>query len=532
VASCHALGKAGAAARSRPRAVLDRIGAGASWRASCFDRVVNRVLSGKTTWRVHEHAESGVLVDGRDYYFAFYQAALRARRSILLLGWQFDSDVHLVRGADRPRGASAKDVELSPFLDRLCHERPDLEVRILAWDHSLVFTLEREVLQKIVFDVTTSSRLHFAWDGTVPLGGSHHQKVAIVDGQIAFVGSQDICQSRWDTSAHVARDPLRVSRLDIGDKPYHEVQAAVTGLPVRSLVELFCERWYHATGEILDPSALVHPLPHADFGFVATVPMPRSSIGLARTIPEGDGREPVREVRDMYVSAILEAERLVYLETQYLTSRAVCEALVERMINERKPKLDVVMFLPRKPERLKEEITIGRPQAQTLWALSETAKAHGHRLGVYDVAVKDGEGDESWVYIHSKLMIVDDRFMTIGSANLTNRSMTIDSELNLAWEAAREDVALGNAIRRVRVRLLLEHLGEAADVRRVVRPHEIVQRLDATIDAKRGRLRRHGVQREEPSPIARAMQELACEVLDPTDGSESFVARPARPTAA
>ena len=105
---------------------------------------------------------------------------------------------------------------------------------MLAWDHSLFFALEREVLQKIVFDIATVDRFAFKTDGTVPLGGSHHQKVAIIDGQVAFMGSADICQDRWDTSAHVARDPRRVSRKDQAYKPYHEVQAVFTGEAARA----------------------------------------------------------------------------------------------------------------------------------------------------------------------------------------------------------------------------------------------------------------------------------------------------------
>lgn len=482
---------------------------------------MNHILSRKTAWRVHDHGHSGVLVDGRDYFLAFHEAARSATRSILLLGWQFDSDVQLVRGSDLPPRAAPEAFELLPFLDGLCRERPGLEIRVLAWDHSLVFTLEREVLQKLVFDVATCPRFHFQWDGTVRLGGSHHQKVAIVDGRVAFAGSQDLCQSRWDTSSHLAFDPRRTARFGVAYKPYHEVQAVLTGAPVRSLVELFCERWRYATGEALDPDALVAARHGPDADAVvrhATVPIGRSRVALARTIPGDHAREPVHEVRDLLVAAIRRAERFVYIETQYLTSCAVRDALVERMTDARRGPLDVVIVLPRKPERFKEEFTVGLPQAQLLWTLAETARKHGHRLGAYNVAAPDGDED-TFVYVHSKTVIVDDTFMTIGSANLTNRSMTIDSELNVVWEAGPDD-DVKKAIRRVRVRLLLEHLGEAAALRVALPPTNLVTRLEQTIDAGTGRLRRHDVHREEPSVLAKAMQELACEYLDPTDGAE------------
>jgi phosphatidylserine/phosphatidylglycerophosphate/cardiolipin synthase-like enzyme len=116
-------------------------------------------------------------------------------------------------------------------------------------------------------------------------------------------------------------------------------------------------------------------------------------------------------------------------------------------------------------------------------------------------------------------MIVDDRFFIIGSANLTNRSMTIDSEIVAAYEASPRDQALKNAIRRARVRLLLEHTGERVDVRALVRPEGLVARLDRLIDGGEIRLRHHPLGDEEPSLIAKTVHEVALEFLDPWDGA-------------
>lgn len=475
---------------------------------------MKHVLTPKNTWRAHEDAESGLLVDGRDYYAAFYSAARRAKRSILLLGWQFDSDVQLVRGGDVPHGASQADLELLTFLDRLCRARPELETRVLAWDYSVWFALEREMLQKIVFDVATCSRFQFHWDASVPWPGSHHQKVAIIDGRLAFFGSQDICQERWDDSAHLPDNPLRTCRGE-PYKPYHEVQLAVNGPVARSLLDLFVERWYRATGERLDPSSLIaDEEPSAP---LVTLPMPRARLALARTM----AGEEAQEIKDQYVRAIRTAERFIYCETQYVTSCAIRDALVERMRDRKRPKLDIVFMLPFKPERFKEEVTVGLPQADTLSELARTAAENGHRLGIYNVAGRRADGTEEHVYIHSKLMVVDDAFMTIGSANLMNRSMTLDSELNASWEAREGERGLESAIRRARVRLLLEHLGEAADVRLVTRGEGLVERLDRVVTEGRGRLRAHPVDLEQPSPIARVMQEGLAQLLDPKDATET-----------
>ena len=485
---------------------------------------MRRFLTGRTTWRVHENVRSALLVDVQDYYRAFYVAACRARRSILILGWQFDSDVHLLRGDDTVPGGDPRQYELLALLDRLCRERPELQVKMLAWDHSLFFSFEREVLQKIVFDISTVDRLEFETDGTVPLGGSHHQKVVIIDGQVAFMGSADLCQDRWDTSAHVARDPLRVSRNAAPYKPYHEVQTVFAGEAVRTFVDLFVQRWHFATGARLDPERLV-AAESADLfaSLPVTLAMPVATVGFSRTVPPGDERSHVHEIRDLYVRAIRRAERMIYIETQYLTSQCVRDALVSRMKDDALPKLDVVLVLPRKPEKLKEALTIGGFQADALAEVAAAAKEWGHALGIYDVAVKDPDPrvSEAFVYIHAKLMIVDDVFFTVGSANLANRSMTVDSEFNATWVAQPGNHGLRNAIRRARVRLLLEHVGDVPHSVRVVAGRTgLVSRLDRVAREGKGRLRLHDLSRELQSAIAKAVADLACDYVDPTDGKE------------
>ena len=119
-------------------------------------------------------------MDACDYYRALYQAMGTAQRYVLLAGWQFDSDVRLLRGEDA-RGAPWP-VELLPFLSALCRERPELHVYVLAWDYSVLYTLEREWMQRLKFDFGTSDRVEYVLDGKHPVGASHHQKLVVVDG--------------------------------------------------------------------------------------------------------------------------------------------------------------------------------------------------------------------------------------------------------------------------------------------------------------------------------------------------------------
>jgi phosphatidylserine/phosphatidylglycerophosphate/cardiolipin synthase-like enzyme len=171
------------------------------------------------------------------------------------------------------------------------------------------------------------------------------------------------------------------------------------------------------------------------------------------------------------------------------------------------------MILNRKAEAVKEELAVGLRQAENLGRLRQVAAETGHALGCYTVVAKDRDGralaprpdqEETGIYIHSKLVIVDDSFITVGSANLTNRSMGVDTELHASWEVEEVEVdvghpqsaRLGRAIRRARVSLLAEHLGfaGAAAVRPLARVEGLVQHLDNLIATGQGSLRQH------PSP--------------------------------
>lgn len=469
-------------------------------------------------WRVHPATCAGIFVDCRDYYLAFYETAKRARRSILMLGWQFDSDVQLVRGADIPEGVAAESLRFLPFLAALCAARPELEVRILAWEHSLVFALERELLQKVRFDLRTSSRFHFEVDDTVPSYGSHHQKVVVIDGQIAFLGSADVCQDRWDTSEHACDQPLRVGRSETPYKPYHEVQAELAGGAARSLVDLFIERWADAKGETLDAATLLGPDDEPPLPFAAaTFDLPSCDVGIYRELPPRLGRPPVREVKDLLLSCIASAERLIYIETQYLTSQAIAEALTTRMRDAGRPKLEIVVVLPHKPEALKEELAVGGTQATVLAELAVAAKETGHALGIYNVAVEE----DVFVYIHSKLVIIDDRLLTIGSANLTNRSMSIDSEIHVAWATPDPGDGLGRAIEGLRRRLLTEHIGGPALDSAVLDSSALVARLDALTCSVERRLRAHDLEAAEGEALLDAAQGLVSAYADPVHAPES-----------
>lgn len=468
--------------------------------------------AGESCWVREAVDEAGVLVDGKSYYSMFYEAAKHAEKYILLSGWQFDSKVELLRGEEGARAReNGEPTTLLAFLNGLCEKKPDLRIYILAWDYSVFFALEREWLQKVAFDWMTHEHLKFAFDTCVPSEGSHHQKFAIVDGEIGFVGGNDICEHRWDDRAHVIDNPARFTADGEFYPPYHEVHSYLRGPVVARLVEFFAKRWSKASEVPLTLHSRETPFatPAND-----ALPLPAHHVALCRTSVSSSG-EGCHDIREMYVRAIDAAERFIYVETQYLTARSVVDALVARLRAKHRSKLDVVFVLPVEPEAPKEELAMGILQARSVERITKAAAETGHRVGFFTTGAVDEKGRDVATYIHSKLIVVDDRFLSLGSANLSNRSMGVDTELNVAFETDSDRSALGRAIKRVRVSLLAEHTG-LASVRPLVHGHGLVSRLHALAEARSHRLRIYKpVDPSADQPLLSALHASVNRYLDP-----------------
>jgi phosphatidylserine/phosphatidylglycerophosphate/cardiolipin synthase-like enzyme len=328
----------------------------------------------------------------------------------------------------------------------------------------------------------------------------------------------DVCESRWDDRRHRGENPLRTSR-GRPHKPYHDVQAYVAGSDVTAaLADLFWDRWRGAGGgdrPVLAPASEVPVRPRG------LLVLGAAQVALSRTQPSAEG-EGVREVEALFTDAIGAAERLIFIETQYFSSRRIREALIERMARTDRPRLEIVVLVNERAEALKEELAVGLRQAQNLEQLRRSAAPSGHRLGLY-YSICDGVTEAFRnTYLHSKLLAIDDRFLTVGSANLTNRSMGTDSELHVSWEANgsdRDNRRLARAIRRVRVSLLAEHagLGGIRAVRSIARIGGLAERLDELAARPGARLQRHG----PPTPIQAAAMKVADPEVLPFDPDTS-----------
>lgn len=441
----------------------------------------NVIIEGGAYWRAPSCDEARVLVDARDYYATFCRAALRAERSVLMSGWQFDTRMRLLQGDDARRAGHP--VEFVPFLNFLCERTASLRVLVMAWDYSAVYALEREWMQRLRFEVKSHERVEFAFLPHAIAGGSHHQKYVVIDGVVAFSGGLDICDNRWDTTLHAPHDPARLNADGEASKPFHDVQVAMVGEAARALEALFAPRWRTASGRDLDlPDAPAARPAWADLaalsedrGHALTV----SSVALSRS-ELCEGRDGICEVKCLFEAAIDAAERLIYIENQYLTSRAMLQALARRLADRARPKLTVVLVMPDGADSPKEDFVLGDRQRAVRFALSKMAEREGHTLKVLMSVDRSDPAAPVPTFIHAKVLIVDDEFLSVGSANLTNRSMEVDNELNTSWQAEAEEAgaALRGEIRALRGALLAEHAGSAEGS-----AFEPIETLAAVIDA-------------------------------------------------
>jgi phosphatidylserine/phosphatidylglycerophosphate/cardiolipin synthase-like enzyme len=404
---------------------------------------------GITCWR-SEHADRvAFLVDTQAYFTALRLALSRARHSILLLGWSFDPRTRL-----SPDGLDAETEpdSVGRMLINLGEQRPDLDIRVLAWKSALPVAMSQEFFPHKAQAWFLRTRVNFRLDDAVPFGGCHHQKVVVVDDAVAFCGGGDISIDRWDTTAHLDADSRRLDPDHGYHAPRHEVVMMVDAAAARALGDLARERWRRATGDALPvpPTATEDPWPQPVRPDLTEV-----SVSVVRTEPAWAGRKAVHEWRALTLRSIEAARKVIYLENQYFTSPVIAEALAKRLAEPDGP--EIILISTRASPNSFDRITMDRTRAMLLRRLRE-GDVFG-RFRAFFPSTSNGRP----VVVHAKVTVVDDQLVRIGSANLNNRSGGVDTECELAIEA--HDEASAAVIVRLRNFLAGHYVGRsAADV--------------------------------------------------------------------
>jgi phosphatidylserine/phosphatidylglycerophosphate/cardiolipin synthase-like enzyme len=467
-----------------------------------------------TAWRTERAEKASVIVDAEDYFRMARMAMLKAKKRIMLIGWDFDARIELVHGAVED-GAPTN---VGDFIHWLVEGNPKLEVYLLRWDLGAIKTLFHGRTLVTLAKWMAHPRITVKLDGHHPPGASHHQKIVVIDDCFAFCGGIDMTGERWDTRAHHDGEPGRLHVDGSVYKPWHDATTALQGPVAAALGHHARERWKRAGGASLKPvrgvsdcwpDALPAQFEHVD-------------VAIARSAPEMADQKPVFEIESLYLAQIARAKRFIYAESQYFASRKIAEAIARRLDEPDGP--EIVIINPTSAQGWLEPLAMDTARARLVQALRHR-DVHD-RLRLYHPFTRDGEP----IYVHAKILVIDDAILRVGSSNMNNRSMRLDTECDVAIDTALPaNAEYGPTIAHIRDDLLAEHLGTtAAKVR--ARLGETGS-LIATIESLRYTGRKNGKDRRRtlnPYVIPYLSDVEAWladnEVLDPEGPEEMFEA--------
>lgn len=415
-------------------------------------------LPEEARWRIERASRAAVVIDADTYFRVARAAMMKARKQILLVGWDFDARIRLA-WKDEPPGVPT---EVGEFINWLVKRRPDLNVYILRWDKGALKTLFRG---KTLWTLTKwrflRKRIHLKLDGHHPVGASQHQKIVVIDDCLAFCGGIDMTDERWDTRAHRDDDPHRTSPRGFANGPWHDATTALEGPIAAALGDLCRTRWQIAGGDAI-------PVPHAPVDCWPADLKPdfrNIDVAISRSQPEYGPQESIREIEQLYLALIARAKRRIYAESQYFASRRVAEAIARRLDEPDGP--EIVIINPVTAQGWLEPIAMDTARARLFQALKQR-DVHG-RLRLYHPHTAGGTP----IYVHAKVLVIDEEVIRIGSSNFNNRSLRLDTECDVTIE---QD---GDQIAAIRDDLIAEHLGtEPAAVTEAIAAHGLIGAIE------------------------------------------------------
>ncbi len=446
------------------------------------------------------------VIDAADYYEIIQAAMMNAKHRIMLIGWDFDTRIDLTRSR-RKKGDPPK--RLGDFILWLADRTPSLEIKLLKWNIGALKMLGRGSTMVDVAKWAMHKQIQFKLDGAHPVGCSHHQKIVIIDDKMAACGGIDMTADRWDTRAHLDNDVRRRRPNGKLYGPWHDCTMLVEGEAAAALAALSRARWALAGGDPLDPcpADAASPWPEflaADYQFV--------EMGIARTRAEYENAGEIHEIKHLFLEQIAQAKKFIYAENQYFASPKIADAIACRMAEPNPP--EIIIVNPETADGWLEQKAMDSARVQLLRAIGEHDKQN--RFSIYIPHTKLGEP----IYVHAKLMIVDDEILRIGSANMNNRSLGLDSECDTFIDTKRPgNAGAADVIKALRTSLLAEHCGLSLE--KVALLLAQGKSMRDIIDAEKGDGR--SLVRLELPVLTEAEKTLAENaVLDPESADEMF----------
>jgi phosphatidylserine/phosphatidylglycerophosphate/cardiolipin synthase-like enzyme len=358
-----------------------------------------------------------VLIDGETALPLMADAIAKARSHVHIAGW-----------CVTPRFVLSPGPPPVVLRDLLADTAARVPVRVLLWGGAPLplYPLSRRTVRRIRDELCGGTAIACALDTHERPLHCHHEKLVIVDDELAFVGGIDLTSfagDRLDHPGHPPRDRLG----------WHDVATVLRGPVVADVARHFGMRWGETAGEHLPEAGIPDAAGDATLQIVRTVPEK-----VYEALPAGEF-----SILESYAGALRSAERLIYLENQFLWSAEIVAILREKLRNPPSDRFRLLLVLPAKPNSGADDTT------GQLGVLAEADDGAGRMLACTRYAVAAGASDR--VYVHAKVGVVDDRWLTVGSANLNEHSLFNDTEMNVV----SHDPALA---RQTRLQLWAEHL--------------------------------------------------------------------------
>lgn len=400
-----------------------------------YDSAMKICVQNRNVWCIDKINHLGFLLDADKYYSAFFEAAPQARNHIFITAWEMESKLNLGKISSRFPS------DLRRYFSFLVEQNKDLKIKILCWKPGLYLKFSRERLTEWKWRQLGHPRVNFRNDRSPYAFGSFHEKLVLIDNACGFLGGMDISVNRWDTPDHLIESELR-KKENAPYLPIHDAQFIFKGPLLEKMRIMMQAR--------LNPDYV--PIEHfPDHKINIKTPYPyidNTTGSLSRTDPALGAFE----IENLYIDAILAAKDYIYIENQYFTCTTIAEALAHQLEKEDGPEVVIVLPLNYRGSFERAVYTHRRNQVK---AMLEKANKY-NRLGFYYPSIPD-DNEEHFLKVHSKIMIIDGKFITLGSANLNFRSMRVDREMNMNIEAM--DHQDQEFIESIFKSLLCEHLG-------------------------------------------------------------------------
>jgi phosphatidylserine/phosphatidylglycerophosphate/cardiolipin synthase-like enzyme len=411
--------------------------------------------SPSSVWRFAQATRAHVVIDADDYFALMREAMQAAQHRIMLIGWDFDTRIELCRdgAGSQPCDPDDAPTRLGDFILWLARRSPSLEIRVLKWNIGALKMLLRGSMIMDLLRWWWTPGIDFKFDSAHPAGCSHHQKIVVIDDCFAVCGGIDMTGDRWDTREHLEGDARRRRPTGQPYSPWHDCTMMTEGEVAAALGEYGRERWQQAGGEAMEPCPPREGSPwpqqlQGEFGAV--------EFGIARTRAQYEDIPETREIEALFLEQIARAKRFVYAENQYFASRKIAEAIVMRLAEEDPP--EFVLVQPLTADGWLEQTAMDGARIRLLHAIRD--RDHARRFSVWNPYTTGN----SPIYVHAKLTIVDDEVLRVGSANMNNRSLGLDSECDVFIDTARPaNRGLEPRITALRHSLLAEHCGRGIE---------------------------------------------------------------------